>query len=473
MAQRQDAQRPVERAEDATIYYVPLTQRLLWELRDSPLAVGVYALVARVYRATKAAVPLSAGDLRRYDPSLSQGAAGRALDRLERAGYLLRAEGRGRRNVYQPSWGLISGAPRPWALEESRLGRPPHLLFFRLPQDLLDRYMGRLEPSARGGALVSRYTTVPLLCLADVGAYGLAMASYPAASQRLEEAGLLAGGLALPLPTAQETLALASQRRLFDAGSPVALTDAGLLRLGVAPAPPPQRPADGDALLFLERDQAAPLIGQSIGDMIGSPKTAQATASASQRPRGRAVPAPRGSHGVSCKKDHESTTQRTAEKTAEGGGGDDSSQTVRPGQAPEQGRSEKTAGPGETAGQAAETPLSPAEQVLRDLGVRADVARSLAGRPIEQVRRVIAQARRRPNIECVAGWVVSVLRSLPQGAPAAAPKASDIAILSHTGLSALERSRWLKRFRKADAFERATVIAEFEAAHPPEVASGT
>jgi len=459
---------------------VPLPQRLLADLRDTPLALGVYALVARVYRATKADVPLSAGDLRRYDPGLSIGAAGRALDRLVKAGYLEQVPAPGRRNVYRPAWGLVNGAPRAWALEAACLGRPPHIKTLRLPQELLDRYMGRLEPNARQGAHVARYTTVPLLGLADVGAYGLAMAGYRPTSPGLEAAGLLIDGQPLPLPDAKATLALVSQRRLFDAGSPIALTPAGLTHLGL-PAAPREEP-QGDPLLFLPPEQAGALIGRQIAPSIGSGATPAATPTAVQRPRGRAVPPCPGSHGILSKKGEESTHYFTVEHG--GGGGEHSLSQARTGASGHGTTAKETAarhGAGATTGEPASpnqelateseaTAQGEAERQLRQLGVRADVARSLGDRPVEQVRRVIAEARSRPNIRNRAAWVVSALRALPAEEPAPPPKASDMAILVHPGLTHLERTRWLARFRNADPFERATVLAHFHAEHPLESA---
>lgn len=108
---------------------------------------------------------------------------------------------------------------------------------------------------------------------------------------------------------------------------------------------------------------------------------------------------------------------------------------------------------------------------LLQLGARRDVAQTLADRPLTQVERVIAQARARPGVRDVAGWVVSALRALPAQEPTAVappPKVSDLAILAHPGLSNHERTRWLTRFRNADPAERPAVLARFHAEHPQE-----
>lgn len=108
---------------------------------------------------------------------------------------------------------------------------------------------------------------------------------------------------------------------------------------------------------------------------------------------------------------------------------------------------------------------------LRALGVRPEVALTLAGRPLAQVERVIGQARARGGVRDLAAWVVSALRALPSEEPrpgSPSPKVSDLAILTHQGLSNQERVRWLARFRGADPADRPALLARFAAEHPPE-----
>lgn len=436
---------PGQVAPAAPAYYVPLPRPLLATLRNNLLAIGVYALVARVFRATRAPVPLSPADIVAYDPAVSAAAALRALNRLRALGYLELAPSGGLRNAYRPTWGVVGGAPRPWELGAPILGRPPHISPERLPQDLLDRYLGRLEPHAQRGAHVSRYTTVPLLGLADVGAYALALAGYPAQSATLAGLGLLAGGRALALPEASATLALVSQRRLLEADSPVALTDAGWHRLGMAP-PPPTTPA-GQPLVFVSAGQSGHPGADVIGHPIGVRSAAAPAPTASGRQRGRAAPPAAGSHGISSSHGSEDSPPGPPERSrAPAGGGSD-----------------------HLAGQHAGPP--PPEQPsaitrLLALGVRRDVAQALGGRPLAQVDRVIAQARARPGVRDLAAWVVAALRALPADEPAAPPplpRVSDLAILTHPGLSNAERTRWLTRFRNADPAERPAVLMRFHA----------
>lgn len=422
-------------------YYVPLPQRLLDDLRDSPLAVGVYTLVARLFRATRAAVPLSPADLRAFDERLSYGAATRALQRLVGAGYLIAARQRGHKSTYSPSWGRVAGTPRPWDLAAACLGRPRHLREVRLPQRLLDTFLGRLDPHPLHPARVTRYITTPLLGLADVGVYGLALAGLPGASPALAALGLANdAGLPAPLPDDASILALASQRRLWDDGSPLALSAAGWARTAfAAPPAPDSSAAGGQPLFFVPMGQIAQPIAAMIAPPISGEPSTHKQNPASQRPRGRAVPAASGSHVGRCKKEIETTVPETV---AQAGGG-----TI------------DTSGP----------QLTESERRLRDLGVRAEVAQSLRDRPVAAIDRLAAQAQARPDVRDRAAWVVSALRALPAEPPAApAPRVSDLAILTHPGLTNSERTRWLTRFRNADLVDRPALLARFHQEHAQE-----
>jgi hypothetical protein len=444
-------------------YYVPLPRLLLSKLRNLPLAIGVYAIVARVFRATKAVVPLSPADLCAYDPSLNESAAERALKRLVETGYLVIAPSGGRRNAYQPTWGPIKGASRPWDLADSSLGRPRHIFVEPLPQDLLDHYLGRLEPHARCGAHVARYITRPLLGLTDVGAYALAMVGYSVDRPALVSLGLLAEGQALPLPSMEDTLALVSQRRLFDAESPIALTPAGWARLGITP-PLPATPK-GSPLVFIPANSFSDRPCYPVGYPVTNAPESEQLSTAFRRPRGRAVPPPSGSHGSSCEKGSQNHHQAPARDSARVGGGSSAS---LPSAQPEP-LSAKPVAP--TTSDVAHPELSQSDAAIRlsQLGVRRDVIQTLADRPLAQVERVIAQARRCQGVRDIAAWVVGALRALPAEEPAAPPpppKVSDLAILIHRGLTNAERTRWLTRFRNADLIDRPAVLSRFLQEHP-------
>lgn len=423
-------------------FYTPLPLSLLDDLRDSPVAVGAYALVARLFRATKAAVPLSPADLRALDPGLSYGAATRALQRLVAGDFLIATRRPGHKSAYLPTWGAVRGEPRPWELAAPCLGRPRHVREVRLPQRLIDTCLGRLDPHPQHPGRVTRYTTTPLLGLADIGSYGLALAGLPAVSPTLCALGLLADGAAVAPPDDASILAVASQRRLWDAGSPLALSATGWARTPFAPATPAPSDAPGQALFFVPKGQIAGPIEPPIAHPIGGGATAGPADKASQRQRGRAAPPAAGSHVSGCQKEIETTTHTGSQRSALAGGG-----------RIEQLANEPTEG----------------ELRLRQIGVRAEVARSLADRPLPLVSRLIAQAQARPGLRDPAAWVVSALRAISADPPPApAPRVSDLAILTHPDLGNYERTRWLTRFRNADPADRLAVLARFHQEHPRE-----
>ena len=451
---------PVARSVE---YYVPLPRRLAEDLRDSPVAIGAYCLIARLYRIFRAPVPLSPGDLRSLDPSLSYGAATRALRRLTDSPYVVVGRVRGRKNSYVPTWGTVSGAVLPWDLGAPCLGRPRHVAELRLDQRLFDTCLGRVRPHAEHPAIVERYVAQPLLGLEEVGAYGAALAGIAPTAGRLVELGLLDGsGRPQPLPDDPTLLAIASQRAIGCENGGGALTAAGWARTPFHAEAPAAHSA-GQALFFVPEAQ----IGEGIGAMIAHPISlglsdklpCEASGSAPEPLDARAA----GSHGMIEKQEVDRSTNR---QTLQVGGGitefrnppRESSQpstTHDPALAP------------------AQTPVveEPAgAQLLRGIGVRRSVSERLAVHPQEQIAQVIAQARARGDVHDLAGWVVSALRELPETQPAgpARPKVSDRAILMHPELTHAERTRWLTRFRSTDGTERLAVLERFTKEHPHE-----
>src|SRR5215203_6146968 len=93
---------PLSRSIEQPSAYCPIPQRLLTDLHDTPLAIGVYGLVARLYLIAKAPIPLSVPDVIRYDPTLSRGAVLRALARLLAGGYLIEVAQIGLKTRYTP-----------------------------------------------------------------------------------------------------------------------------------------------------------------------------------------------------------------------------------------------------------------------------------------------------------------------------------------------------------------------------------
>ena len=128
--------------------YVLLPQRLISTLPDSPRAIGLYGLIARLYLITHTPIPLSTLDVVRYDPTFSRGAVLRAFERLVRGGWLIETRRAGRKTHYTPTWGRISGTRRPWRIDAPLLDRPRHVGALRLDRKLLDLCMGKLTPDS-------------------------------------------------------------------------------------------------------------------------------------------------------------------------------------------------------------------------------------------------------------------------------------------------------------------------------------
>src|SRR6266540_7086611 len=124
--------------------YVFIPQRLIADLQANPAALGIYALIARLFLIYQEPIPLSAADLQRYDPTLSYGAARGALQRLVALRWL--TDQPGHKNHYTPTWGVIKGVASPWRMDAPTLGRPAHVLTLRLDRRLLDVGLGKLIP---------------------------------------------------------------------------------------------------------------------------------------------------------------------------------------------------------------------------------------------------------------------------------------------------------------------------------------
>ncbi|RRR66083.1 MAG: hypothetical protein EI684_21330 [Candidatus Viridilinea halotolerans] len=246
--------------------YVLLPRRLLEDLRDSPTAIGVYCLLGRLFLATKQAVTLSPSDIEAYDPAISYGAARRALDRLLNSGYLISQATSGKKFTYLPTWGYVNDEHAPWKLEVKMLGCPRHIQTVRLDDQLLDICMGRLRPHPSHRAIVERYVLTPLLTLRDVGSYGLALIGIASPNASLRGLRMLdAYNRPLPIPSARNILALASQR----ANGDNALTLAGWQRLGVAVKAP--EAFSGEAIFFAPKEMIGTVLDIKIGLHIDKP----------------------------------------------------------------------------------------------------------------------------------------------------------------------------------------------------------
>jgi hypothetical protein len=393
---------PLGHPIDQPSAYSPIPQRMITDLHDNPLAIGLYGFVARLYLVAQTPVPLSVPDVLRYDPTLSRGAVLRALARLIAGGYLIEAAQPGLKTRYMPAWGRVSGAVLAWNMEQSCLGRPRHVARLRLDRRLFDICMGKLVPHTTRAASITRYVTTPALALADVGCYALALAGLPRATPALIRLGAVREGAACPLPSDECILALISQRALDlgdQADTKVELTISGTRKLGIQPllAPDPAE-ATTQPLFFLPPGMIGCLIAPMIGSMIGSTaaNASPATTAASEEMRSAVH-----SGGITWESS-------------------DPGDAANPPPAPQ--RHEVNGGGGVAAvGQKAiRRRQHPAVQLLPDtetaaalqaINVKPAQIVELAHIPPAIVAAAIADGRARPGIRDLAGWVVSLLRT--------------------------------------------------------------
>jgi hypothetical protein len=145
--------------------YILIPQRLCMDVRDNPIAIGVYSLIARLFLVSHDSIPLSASDIQRFDAKVSYGQARRALERLVDTGWLL-VNSVGRKNGYLPTWGRINGTCRPWRFGIEKFSRPPHVRCYRIEADQIDG-IGYLTPHTSSTALV--VAGLSTITLTDIG----------------------------------------------------------------------------------------------------------------------------------------------------------------------------------------------------------------------------------------------------------------------------------------------------------------
>lgn len=384
--------------------YVQIPVPCLYELYDTPLAIGLYALIARRFAITGAPVPLSASDVQRYDPTLKYGAVVRALTRLVARGWVQETTHPGMKSCYVPTWGRIKGTSRPWQMDTPRLNRPRHIHTRRLDVRLLDTYMGRLVPHATRKAVITRYLTRPLLRLRDIGTYALALVDIPGTTAPLQHYQLLRGGQAQPLPTDATILAQASQQTLEHPDGP-ALTAAGLRKLRgtgtTSPAPAPDAPF----LFFVPRELIGDLVGSLtgtlVGGVIGQADAAPAPASALGRAQ---TDADAARPTIPCTESR--ISNESSHPTSVAGMVGDTQVCQEP--APEPLPSDQNP---EAQTSTPITLQNEAAQLLQDLQIHPPVIRELADLPVDQIQEVLQEARSRPGVRDPAGWVVARLRA--------------------------------------------------------------
>lgn len=384
---------------------IPLS--LVVDLSDTPLAIGLYCLIARQFIIRKTPTPLSAPDIQRYDPALSRGAVLRALARLVQGGWLVEQRQAGHKTSYAPSWGRVQGAPRAWQIGQPILGRPRRMVVVRVDQHLLDICIGKLTPHPLRSALVERYLAQPALGLADIGAYALASAGYGAATPALLGMGLVQAGRAQPAPAGEQLLARASQLALA-ATAPAGLNERGLRRLGCA-APAPAEPAP-QPLFFVEKTMIGSLIDTMIDSMIGQQQCDCAGFSAPECPSAPIVPAAKRSHGLERHEERQADSPPTP-LAASGGGAVSDLQRPAGEVATQRLTSSKHLSIVNRRSSVVTSYDTPAAEALRAIHVLPAQIAELAQLPLGDVQAAIADARARPGVRDLAGWVVALLRN--------------------------------------------------------------
>jgi uncharacterized membrane protein YgcG len=222
--------------------YVLVPDGLILAFAHDPLAVGVYAAIARLVVAAKGAVPLAARDLAAWigsERDADRVAIMRRVVKLEERGWVMATRTRAAKHWLLPTWGCDqAGAARPWQPEQAGGGRPAHVRGRRVPLDLFDGYIGRLDPRpGQCPALISRYVSRPLLDLTDVGVYVVGLRAEVAPTTRLRHLGLH-GPAGVTAPAEPQTLMrLAAAGRLTtlvgDVLTPVALSYQGHSQPGI------------------------------------------------------------------------------------------------------------------------------------------------------------------------------------------------------------------------------------------------
>jgi hypothetical protein len=223
--------------------YVLVPDALILAFANDPLAVGVYAAIARLVVAAKDAVPLAARDLAAWmgsEREADRAAIMRRIASLGERGWLMITRTRASKHHLLPTWGRDRmGTVWPWRFDQPDSERPAHVRGRRVPLGLLDTYVGRLDPqSGQGPALVSRYFTRPLLDLTDIGVYVIGLRAEVAPTPRLRHLGLHAvAGVTAPAD-AQSLMELAAAGQLTtlvsDVVEAVHLSVQGQSRLGIA-----------------------------------------------------------------------------------------------------------------------------------------------------------------------------------------------------------------------------------------------
>jgi hypothetical protein len=212
--------------------YVQVPDKLLRTCPHDPLAVGIYLTVARCAIAERGPAPISAADLVAWEGGAhSRPAVLRRIRSLLAAGWLTAERGGMTKLRLLPTWGRGADlVAQLWQLGQPHLARPASVRVRRVPIELLDTYLGRMDlQPGRRAAVITRYFDRPLLDLADLGSYALLHMTAEPTRARLEKLGLAVMGVPQLPNTLPDLVAAAGTGELhIDSGG-------AMIQVGLSP----------------------------------------------------------------------------------------------------------------------------------------------------------------------------------------------------------------------------------------------
>ena len=390
--------------------YLWFPTKLTETLAHAPLALGIYALIARRWLVTHLPVPLSALDIQAYDPSLTRAKIRTALAQLVTGQWLAipAPPQHGCKIAYLPTWGWQREGIRHWDHTQSAFNRG-RVSTHRLDRTILDGYLGRIEPRQHGQPLITRYLTTPGLTLTDVGVYMLLVAGIPHrhATTTLQHRGLCQHNVPLAVPTVAEIMAHGT----------VSLH--GAQRLQLVPRGEMMRPADPDPrppLFFVEPNLATIMATTMAMTMAMTDHVSEEGFDAGASEKTGVATDRWNVTGRIDKQDREDQPQENTLSNIQNGGGIVVSDRKhdRSGSEPEGEVPEPTTRTIPRRRNIMSIPDTPQVHLLQSLAIRPKQVLEFADMELATLETVIADARQRTGIRDLGAWVVSILRDIQQ-----------------------------------------------------------
>ncbi len=387
--------------------YVWFPTKLAETLAHAPLALGIYALIARRWLVNHTSVALSAHDIQAYDPSLTRAKIRTALAQLV-AGHWLAIPTNpqhGCKIAYVPTWGWQREGVRHWETTQSfNRGR---VATHRLDRTILDHYLGRIEPRPHGQPLITRYLTTPALTLTDVGIYMLLVAGIPHrhSTATLQRRGLCHQNVPLAVPSITEILAQGTMS-LHGAQYLQLLPRGGIMR----PCDPDPRPP----LFFVEQDLATIMVTTMATNLAMVDTVSEDGFDALESEKIAVASEQWNVTGRSCRIDREDQPPETDLHSIQNGGGvsfsDRNNERIERESEPDVLEPKTRTVP--AARNIMSIPDTPQVALLRSLAIRPKQVLEFAAIDLAMLETVVTDARQRTGIRDIGGWVVSILRDI-------------------------------------------------------------